>query len=240
MSQPKVQKIVEVRSRILNVRMGPGTSFPVMNRRMRGDELKVVHAHPGPNGRAWYAFLVGYGIGWVYAPLTRHIQTMGGDKFRIEHWPTPFPQRPYNQGFGQRPERYEKFGLPGHEGVDFAVKTGDRIFSVAAGEVYQVNSTGRVFRGGEWVDHPYGLHVRVLHAGDYKTVYAHLSRVDVKKNQVVAAGDVLGLAGSTGNSTGPHLHFTMKNATRSTSSWPYDIVNPTPYLEAWRTRERAL
>ena len=56
----------------------------------------------------------------------------------------------------------------------------------------------------------YGKQVQVQHAEPYFTSYAHLSKINVKKGQKVKQGTVIGLVGSTGNSTGPHLHYEMK------------------------------
>lgn len=58
--------------------------------------------------------------------------------------------------------------------------------------------------------HNYGIHVRVQHAAGYETIYAHLQTTLVKPGQPVTAGQVLGLADSTGNSRGNHLHLTLK------------------------------
>ena len=49
------------------------------------------------------------------------------------------------------------------------------------------------------------------HNNDYLTLYAHLSEIEVEVGQVVAAGEVIGEVGSTGNSTGPHLHFEIRD-----------------------------
>ena len=52
--------------------------------------------------------------------------------------------------------------------------------------------------------------MEVAHAKGYNTLYAHLSRVEVTKGQQLAAGDTVGLLGSTGRSTGPHLHYEVQ------------------------------
>ena len=53
----------------------------------------------------------------------------------------------------------------------------------------------------------YGNVVRLVHGNGYETVFGHLSRINVQTGQTIRAGDVLGLVGSTGRSTGPHLHY---------------------------------
>ena len=84
----------------------------------------------------------------------------------------------------------------GHHGVDIGLHTGDPVMAAFSGTV---RVAGRM--GG------YGNCVVVRHANGLETLYGHLSKINVKPKQVVTAGEVIGLGGSTGNSTGPHLHF---------------------------------
>ncbi len=86
-----------------------------------------------------------------------------------------------------------------HTGLDFAVPSGSPALAV---------STGRVSFVG-W-DGGYGNLVRVRHAGGVETFYAHLSATDVSVGQKVRAGQQVGSVGSTGNSTGPHLHLEVR------------------------------
>jgi len=83
-----------------------------------------------------------------------------------------------------------------HEGVDLPAPVGTPVVAVAPGRVLEV---GR--RGG------YGLEVVVEHDGGWRTRYAHLSSTQVSPGERIARGDRLGSVGSTGRSTGPHLHF---------------------------------
>ncbi len=69
---------------------------------------------------------------------------------------------------------------------------------------------GVVVRAG-WSDIGYGLFVVIDHNIDYLTLYAHLSQVTVQEGEVVAQGQLIGRVGSTGNSTGPHLHFELRD-----------------------------
>lgn len=86
-----------------------------------------------------------------------------------------------------------------HRGVDIRLKTGDPVHAAFNGVV-------RIARpmGG------YGNLVVIRHYNGLETVYGHLSQIKVKPLQVVAAGQVIGLGGSTGHSTGPHLHFEVR------------------------------
>lgn len=86
-----------------------------------------------------------------------------------------------------------------HRGVDIALNTGDPVRSAFPGVVRIAKPMGA-----------YGNLVVVRHYNGLETVYGHLSKIKVKPKQVVRAGDVLGLGGSTGRSTGPHLHFEVR------------------------------
>jgi murein DD-endopeptidase MepM/ murein hydrolase activator NlpD len=83
-----------------------------------------------------------------------------------------------------------------HRGVDVAAPEGTRVLAMKNGRVEFAGS-----RGG------YGLTVIISHGRNLRTLYAHLSRIDVRAGQQVRGGDVIGAVGRTGNATGPHLHF---------------------------------
>lgn len=95
-----------------------------------------------------------------------------------------------SQGFNSR-----------HRGLDIAADSGVDV--VAA-------DNGMVIKAG-WSDVGYGLRVVIDHNIDYITLYGHLSEVFVQEGQVVQKGQILGRVGSTGNSTGPHLHFELRD-----------------------------
>lgn len=137
---------------------------------------------------------------------------------------------PYiTQGFGANPAEYNKWGLPGHEGLDYRAAVGSQILATADGVISEIREDG----GKPWQQYPYGNQLRISHRdGEYTTVYAHLSEITCALGQRVAAGDVVALSGNTGNSSGPHLHFTLKRrgSTAMGSGWPNDIVNPLPYM----------
>ncbi len=99
-----------------------------------------------------------------------------------------------------------------HNGVDIANRTGTPIYAADSGYVMLA---GRDTAG-------YGLQIVLNHGNGYLTRYAHLSKILVKGGQSVKRGDKIGLMGSTGRSTGPHLHFEIiKNGA---------FVNPASYL----------
>lgn len=99
-----------------------------------------------------------------------------------------------------------------HDGIDIATKKGSRIVAAAAGKV--------VFSG--WGPTGYGLMVIIKHPNHLMTVYAHNSKNHVKENMKVKQGQKIAAIGSTGRSTGPHLHFEVRNDAHS--------VDPLKYL----------
>ncbi|RKN08721.1 LysM peptidoglycan-binding domain-containing M23 family metallopeptidase [Streptomyces radicis] len=101
-----------------------------------------------------------------------------------------------------------------HTGVDFPVGTGTPVSSIGAGEVVTAGSGGA-----------YGNEVVIRHADGHYSQYAHLSSISVGVGQTVNAGDQIGLSGSTGNSTGPHLHFEVRTGPDYGSD-----VDPLAYL----------
>jgi murein DD-endopeptidase MepM/ murein hydrolase activator NlpD len=103
-----------------------------------------------------------------------------------------------------------------HTGVDFPVPTGTSIRSVAAGSVVSAGWGGS-----------FGYQVVVRHGDGRYSQYAHLSAISVRDGQTVSAGQRLGRSGSTGNSSGPHLHFEV----RTGPGFGTD-VDPVAYLRA--------
>lgn len=112
----------------------------------------------------------------------------------------PLPGTPLiTQGFGQNPDRYAPFGMKGHDGIDF--KTVDRTFVYAPHDgVATVKDDGAT---------GYGLHL-TIDDGKRRSVLAHLSEILVPSGQQIYQGDPVCKSGSTGNSSGSHLHWTFK------------------------------
>lgn len=115
-------------------------------------------------------------------------------------------------GFGYRRDPFNGSGAM-HSGIDFRGAMGSPIYAAADGRV--------TFAG---VKSGYGNVIEVTHGNGILTRYAHLSRIDVKVGQAVGAGATIGGLGSTGRSTGPHLHFEVRINDRA--------INPRPFLEA--------
>ncbi|MFA9200644.1 MAG: M23 family metallopeptidase [Cypionkella sp.] len=102
-------------------------------------------------------------------------------------------------------------GTRAHKGIDLAAPTGTPIYATADGTVGKA----------EWFS-SYGLFVAIDHGGELETRYAHMSRIAVAPGQRVRKGEVIGYVGSTGRSTGPHLHYEVRVAGQA--------VNPVPYM----------
>ncbi len=117
-----------------------------------------------------------------------------------------------SSGFGVRTDPF--VGKPAmHTGIDFRGDTGDPVHATAAGTVTEAGWTGG-----------YGRMVEIDHGNGFATRYGHLSKIDVKIGQSIKIGQVIGEIGSTGRSTGPHLHY----ETRIDG----DAVNPQKFLHA--------
>jgi hypothetical protein len=147
--------------------------------------------------------------------------------FRFEVWPTEY--RKITQYFAANSEKYAQFGLPGHDGIDIQAPTGSKIFAVAPGRVSRVQPVP----DGKG----YGIHVRIAHTDGYETIYAHLEKTLVRVGNRVQAGTLIGLADSTGYSTGSHLHLGLKRHGETYQNWPYNLTDPTPFLMpllAWK------
>lgn len=96
-------------------------------------------------------------------------------------------------------------GLHGYNGIDFAAPYGSPILASAAGSV--IISRGSGWNGG------YGTYIVIRHENGTQTLYSHNSQNIVYVGQYVVQGQVIGYIGSTGRSTGPHLHFEVRGAT---------------------------
>jgi len=110
----------------------------------------------------------------------------------------PLVRAAVTSGFGMRPHPLLG-GWRMHSGVDLAAPTGSPILATSDGVV-----GGAGWNGG------YGLSVALEHGGGLETRYGHMSGIAVSAGQVVKKGDVIGYVGSTGRSTGPHLHYEMR------------------------------
>ncbi|EHJ61202.1 M23 family metallopeptidase [Novosphingobium pentaromativorans] len=126
----------------------------------------------------------------------------------------PLEHETLTSSFGMR-EHPILGGRRAHKGVDLAAPTGTPIHATADGVVSRASTFGG-----------YGLFVSIEHGGELQTRYGHMSRLNVADGQVVHKGDVIGYVGTTGNSTGPHLHYEVRVDGVA--------VNPIPYMQGDR------
>lgn len=104
-----------------------------------------------------------------------------------------------NSGFGYRSDPIRRGQVEFHPGIDFKGSRGDAVKSTADGKVILAGW----FQG-------YGKCVRIKHKNNLETLYGHLSKINVKEGQMVNTGELIGLVGSTGHSTGNHLHYEVR------------------------------
>jgi len=119
-------------------------------------------------------------------------------------WPA---NKHYLSGFNYSPST-------NHWGIDIAGNEGEGVYATDAGVV--------VYAG--WNNYGYGNMIMIDHGGGFQSLYAHMSAFNVNCGMSVGQGDVIGAIGTTGRSSGPHLHFEI----RATSSFvnPYDVLPP--------------
>jgi murein DD-endopeptidase MepM/ murein hydrolase activator NlpD len=147
------------------------------------------------------------------SPMTAY--AIGGPRVKTATAMGPVPKDwPYGSGnfmwpvYGWMSQGYRN----DHRAIDIAAVTGT--FVTAA-------DRGVVIRAG-WNEQGYGMFVVIDHNIDYITLYAHLYEVYVKEGDIVDQGQIIGAIGSTGNSTGPHLHFEIRDFGRRTN--PLDLL----------------
>lgn len=151
--------------------------------------------------------------------------TPNATDYGIPHLHVPFAGiYPVSQGFGQQiddpqhRDAYKKSGLDGHDGVDFALPAGTPIAAVDGGKV--------ILAQENWI---YGTSVVIEHKWG-RTYYGHLSKLEVAKGDAVISGQEIGLSGSTGLSTGPHLHFSLKPKEYDIYNLYFGKIDPAPYF----------
>lgn len=98
-----------------------------------------------------------------------------------------------------------------HTGIDILLPVGTPVYASSNGKVVKASTING-----------YGTRVKIQHKNGLETIYAHLSKMTVKKNQIVKQGDLIGYSGNSGSSYGPHLHFGMYKDSR--------MVDPKKYI----------
>jgi len=151
---------------------------------------------------------------WLQTNSVGQIPTSAGHSTKYRFiWPEPNAR--ISQPFGPSTFWFEPaYGSYAHfhTGIDLVEPFGSPVYAADDGVVALVGSSGS----------GYGNYVVIAHAGGFDTLYGHLSTSLVQPGQRVTQGTAVGLEGSTGNSTGPHLHFELRIAQKP--------VDPAPYL----------
>ncbi|AOL93341.1 M23 family metallopeptidase [Porphyrobacter sp. LM 6] len=158
-----------------------------------------------------------------WTALERTSPTLGAGTDITTAYSSPIPQRGISvpsrmplegaaltSGFGMR-DHPVLGGRRQHQGIDLAAPTGTPVYATADGVV------GRA----DWYS-SYGLYISINHGASMETRYAHLSRLAVAAGDNIKKGDLIGYVGSTGRSTGPHLHYEVRVEGLA--------VNPIPYM----------
>lgn len=132
-------------------------------------------------------------ISYKYENLSNMLEQLEQKSVTPNLWPTDSGEISSRFGY-----RSDPFGYGGdyHPGIDIAANYGEPVYASAAGDVEQAS-----WNGG------YGRYVKLSHGNGYETAYGHMSAIAVSPGDSVKKGDVIGYVGSSGYSTGPHLHF---------------------------------
>lgn len=172
-----------------------------------GDSLEVMYdtyttedGYVAKTGDILYAKLV---LSGRDIPLYRYESTDGGVDYygpdgqstKKTLMKTPINGARLSSGYGMRRHPILGYGKM-HKGIDFAAPTGTPIYASGDGVIEKAGRHGA-----------YGNYVKIRHRGDLHTAYAHLSRIATKSGQRVKQGEIIGYVGTTGRSTGPHLHY---------------------------------
>lgn len=129
-------------------------------------------------------------------------------------------------GYGWRSDPFTK-ARKKHNGMDFTAPTGTPIYATGNGKVKRADNTASGF----------GQHIEIDHGYGYKTIYAHLSKYNVKRGQNVSRGDLIGFVGNTGRSVGPHLHYEVHKNGRPINpiNFYYGNLTPEEFKEMLKT-----
>ncbi|MBD5203546.1 MAG: M23 family metallopeptidase [Bacteroidales bacterium] len=157
----------------------------------------------------------------------------GREKDKLAHIPSVLPinmaEYTMSSGYGYR--RDPLYGsVKFHEGLDFAADTGTPVYATADGKVEVADRQKE-----------YGNCVEIAHGYNYMTRYAHLSEILVQEGQAVKRGELIGRVGSTGKSTGPHLHYEVrfKGEPQNPVNYYFMDLTPDQYAEIIQAAENA-
>ena len=131
-------------------------------------------------------------------------------------------------GFGYRSDPFTK-ARKMHFGMDFTAKRGTPVYATGNGVVKRADSRSSGF----------GKHIRIDHGFGYISLYAHLSKYNVRRGQKVKRGDIIGFVGNTGRSAGPHLHYEIIKDNKKINPLNFYYGNLSPEeFEAFLTQSK--
>jgi murein DD-endopeptidase MepM/ murein hydrolase activator NlpD len=180
--------------------------------RKYGDILMAEFINDGQAFRA-YRFEINGKVGYYNA---------GGDSLRKQFLKAPLSFRHISSGFSRsRMHPILKIRRP-HQGTDYVAPAGTPVSATADGKVTFAGQKGQ-----------YGRLVVIRHRNGYQTSYGHLSRIKTRNGAAVAQGQVIGYVGSSGMSTGPHLHFELRKNQSPVNPRKADIPRGEPIPKEW-------
>jgi hypothetical protein len=142
--------------------------------------------------------------GAAFHPSERTFFLVAGFRF-------PLPKGVITSGFGSRVDPFSGKRITYHSGIDIGAPFGTTVFASRSGRVEETGYSDI-----------YGNYILISHDTTWETLYGHLSRILIVKGKWVSAGDTIGLVGSTGMSTGPHLHFETRK--RGVATDPSQLI----------------
>lgn len=160
-------------------------------------------------------------------------ETIGTQKEKLSHIPSiiPIDLHTYTMSSGYGYRRDPIYGSSKfHEGLDFAASIGTPVFATGDGKIETARRQAR-----------YGNCIDIDHGYNYQSRYAHLSEILVKEGENVKRGQLIGRVGSTGKSTGPHLHYEVRFKGEPQNPVHYYFMDLTPeqYTEMIQMAENA-
>lgn len=217
----------------VNIRSFPNSRAPKLGELRAGDSVLFCEEQITENGYRWWRLKTGYAAAANAATggvISTIVAGTPAPPFTLQ---TPFT---WEAVITSRFNDVRDYGK--HEGVDFAPASSVKrqalqILAAADGVVESVRDFPGAKAAGKLTD-GYGMYVRLshTHAGQvYKTWYAHLGVPLVAVGEVVKAGDVIGLLGTSGSSTGYHVHLTVQHIGHGLSGYAVDdVIDPMPLL----------
>ena len=140
-------------------------------------------------------------VDWLSKSISHLNSNISSKMNKISHYPSIRPTRKgwVSSTFGKRKDPFTN-KIVDHPGIDICTEIGTNIIATGDGKVIAIRKDFIENKG-------YGKFILIDHGFGYKTLYAHLSKISVKKGQNVKRWDIIGLTGNSGKSTSPHLHY---------------------------------